>query len=102
MVSRLRSRTSICEGVMHLLHCLLFIEVGQQCYLHPAYIDTRSNYLANALQHESLPLFLFKYMYLGVDPYPTPISLIIESVDTISRDGPDTPKILYIYMYTSM
>ena len=36
-VASLRSRTSKCKGVMHLLRCLLFIEAHQRCYLHPVF-----------------------------------------------------------------
>ena len=35
VVACLRSRTSKCKGVMHLLRCLLFIEASMRCYLHP-------------------------------------------------------------------
>ena len=58
---------------MHLLCCLLFIEARQRCYLYPVYIDTHSNYLADALSRNNLPLFLSKLP--GADPHPTPISL---------------------------
>ena len=73
VVACLKSRTSRCKGVMHLLRCLLFVEARLRCYVHPTYIDTHSNYLADALSRNNLPLFLSKHP--GADPHPTPISL---------------------------
>ena len=72
VVACLRSRTSKCKGVMHLLRCLLFIEAHQRCYLYPVHIDTHSNYLADALSRNNLPLFLSKLP--GADSHPTPTS----------------------------
>ena len=73
VVACLKSRTSKCKGLMHLLRCLLFIEAQQRCYLHPLYIDTHSNYLADALSRNNLPLFLSKLP--GADHHPTTTSL---------------------------
>ena len=73
VVACLKSRTSKSKGVMHLLCCLVYIEARQQCYLKPVYIDTKSNYLADALSRNNLPLFLSKVP--GADPYPTQVSL---------------------------
>ena len=73
VVACLKSRTSKSKGVMHLLRCLVFIEARQQCYLKPVYIDTQSNYLADALSRNNLSLFLSKVK--GADPYPTQVSL---------------------------
>ena len=71
VVACLRSRTSKCKGVMHLLRCLFFIEARQRCYLHPVYIDTHANCLADALSRDNLPLFRFQHPV--ADPHPTPI-----------------------------
>lgn len=78
VVTCLKSRTSKCKGVMHLFRCLLFIEVRKRCYLHPIYIDTHYNYLADALSHNNLPLFLSKCP--DADPHPIPISLTLLSL----------------------
>ena len=75
VVACLRSRTSKCKGVMHLLRCLLFIEASMCCYLHPIYIDTHANYLADALSRNNISLFLSKSP--DADPHPTPISLTL-------------------------
>ena len=66
VVACLKSRNSRCKGVMHLLHCLLLVEACLRCYVHPTYIDTHSNYLADALSHSNLPLFLSKQRRLEV------------------------------------
>ena len=73
VVAALRSRSSKAKGIMHLLRCLVFIEARQHCYLSPVYIDTKSNFLADDLSRNRLPLFLSKTPQ--ADPTPTPISL---------------------------
>ena len=65
------SRSSKCKGVMHLLRCLFFIEARQYCYLHPVYIDTHANFIADTLSCNNLLLFLFKHPV--ADPHLTPI-----------------------------
>ena len=73
VVACLKSRTSKCKGLLHLLRCQLLIEAQQRCYMHPLYIDTHSNYLADALSRNNLPLFLSKLP--GADHHPTTKSL---------------------------
>ena len=73
VVTCLKPRTSKCKGVMHLSHCLFFIEARKCYYLHLIYIDTHSNYLANALSRNNLPIFPSKCP--DTDPHPIPISL---------------------------
>ena len=58
VVACLRPRTSKCKGVMHLLCCVLFIEARMRCYLHSIYIDTHSNYLADALSRNNISFSL--------------------------------------------
>ena len=70
VVACLRSRTSKDRGLMHLLRCLVFVEAHTQCFLHPTYIDTKANHLADALSRDHLSVFLSKVP--GVDP---PVSL---------------------------
>jgi hypothetical protein len=55
VVACLRSRTSKDKGIMNLLRCLVFIEATHQCFLHPIYIDTKSNHLADDLSRNNLP-----------------------------------------------
>ena len=50
----LRSRSSRDTAVMHLLRCLVFVEAHYWCHLHPMYIDTRSNHLADDLSRNNL------------------------------------------------
>jgi hypothetical protein len=45
---------------MHLLRCLVFIEATHQCFVHPVYIDTKSNHLVDDLSRNNLASFLFK------------------------------------------
>ena len=73
VVACLRSRTSKDRGLMHLLRCLVFVEAHTQCFLHPTYIDTKANHLADALSRDHLSVFLSKVP--GVDPQPSPVSL---------------------------
>ena len=73
VVACLRSRTSKDRGIMHLLRCLVFLEAHFQCYLHPTYINTKANHLADDLSRNNLPSFLLKVH--GADPHPTPLSL---------------------------
>ena len=58
---------------MHLLHCLVFLEAHSQCFLHPNYIDTRANHLADDLSCDNLLSFLSKVP--SADPRPAPVSL---------------------------
>ncbi len=60
VVACLHSRSSKQEGLMHLLRCLAFVEAQNQCHLHPTYIDTRSNHLADDLSRDNLSSFLAK------------------------------------------
>ena len=72
VVAALRSRSSKAKGIMHLLHCVVVIEATQCCYLHPAYIDTKSNNLAD-LSRDHLSYFLSKAP--EADQHPTVVSL---------------------------
>ena len=60
VVACLRTRSSRHEGIMHLLRCLVFIEAHFDCFLHPEYIDTKQNHLADDLSRDNLPSFLSK------------------------------------------
>ena len=72
VVACLRSRTSKDTGVMHLLRCLVFVEAHHHCHLHPMYIDTRSNHLADDLSRDNL--FSFFHKVPGADVLATPVS----------------------------
>ena len=60
VVACMRSRTSKDDGLMHLLRCLTFVEAQHQCHLHPVYIDTRANHLADDLSRNNAASFLSK------------------------------------------
>jgi hypothetical protein len=47
VVACLRLRTSKDKNIMHLLRCLVFIEATHKCFIHPTYIDTKANHLAD-------------------------------------------------------
>ena len=53
VVAALRSRSNKAKGI---IHCVVFIEASQCCYLHPAYIDTKSNNFADDLSRDHLSL----------------------------------------------
>lgn len=72
IVACLQSRTSKNAGIMHLLRCLVFVEARYRCYLRPAYIDTKSNHLADDLSCNNLSSFLSKVP--GASPMPSLIS----------------------------
>lgn len=72
IVACLRSRSSRHKGIMHLLRCLVFVEAFHQCYLHPSYVDTKCNHLADDLSRNHSFSFLSKVP--NADPHPTPIS----------------------------
>ena len=72
VVACMWSRTSKESGLMHLLRCLVFVEAQNQCYLHPVYIDTRSNHLADDLFRNNASSFLSNL--LDASPHPSPVS----------------------------
>jgi len=53
VVACIRSRTSRYDGRMHLLHFLTFVEAKNQSHLHPVYIDTMANHLADDLSRNN-------------------------------------------------
>ena len=71
IVACLQSRTSKNAGIMHLLRCLVFVEARHHCYLRPAYIDTKSNNLADDLSRNN---FSFLSKVPGASPMPSLIS----------------------------
>jgi hypothetical protein len=72
VVACLRSRSSRHKGLMHLLRCLVFIEARYKFYLHPTYVDTRANHLADDLSRNQLSSFLSKVP--NASPLPTAVS----------------------------
>ena len=69
VVAALRSCTSKAKGLMHLLHCLAFVEAQHQCHIQP---NTRANHLADDLSRDNLASFLSKVP--SASPTPAPIS----------------------------
>ena len=84
VVACLRSRTSRDKKIMHLLWCLFFVEATHRCFIHPVYIDTKANHLADDLSRNNLSSFLSKVP--NVNPRPIPISrtLLDPDADWIS------------------
>ncbi len=82
VVAGLRSRSSRNAAVMHLLRCLVFVEAHYRCYLHPMYIDTRSNHLADDLSRNNLPSFLSKVPGADLRPSRVPQPLLDLLLDT--------------------
>ncbi len=75
VVPCLRSRrTSKQEELMHLLRCLVFVEAQLHLHLHPVYIDTRSNHLADDLSRNDAHSFLVKVP--RADRCPSKVSLL--------------------------
>lgn len=74
---------------MHLLRCLVFIEVTHKCFLYPTYVDTKANHLADDLSRNNLSSILSKVP--NADPHPTPVSqplldlLLDPTADWMSR-----------------
>ena len=60
VIACLHPRSSRNPGLMHLLCCLVFVEARNQCSLHPTYITTRDNHLADDLSRDNLSSFLLK------------------------------------------
>ena len=89
VVACLRSRTSKQKGVMHLLRSLVFVEAHFHFHLHPLYITTSANHLADDLSRDHLPSFLLKVPQ--ADRGPSPVSrdlldlLLDPQADWISR-----------------
>ena len=57
---------------MYLLRCLVFVEATHRCFIHPVYIDSKANHLADDLSCNNLSSFLSKV--LNINPRLTPIS----------------------------
>ena len=72
VVACLRSRSSRQPGLMHLLRCLAFIEATLNLVLHPTYINTRLNHLADDLSCDRVSSFMSKVPQ--ANPAPTPVS----------------------------
>ena len=68
VVACLRSRTSRSKGLMHLLRCFVFLEARDGFYLHPIYIPSASNHLADDLSRDNLTSFLLKVPTAKAEP----------------------------------
>ena len=47
VVACLQSRTSKNKSIMHMLHCMVFIEAHFQFHIHPTYINTSMNHFGD-------------------------------------------------------
>ncbi len=72
VVASLSSKTSKHPGLMHLIRCLAFAEAKLNFTLHPRYINTRANFLADDLSRDNLVSFSQKAPHM--DKYSTPTS----------------------------
>ena len=73
VVAAMRSRTSRSPGLMHLVRSLLFVEAQHNCHVHPTYINTKANHLADDLSRDNALSFLSKVP--EANPQPSPVSL---------------------------
>ncbi len=76
VVAALQSRASRDAGVMHLLRCLIFVEVQLGCHLFGSYIDTHANHLADDLSRDRAFSFLSKVPSASHTPTPVPPHLL--------------------------
>ena len=72
VVAGLLSRSSRHEGMMHLLRCVVSMEASYGCHLHPVYINTRDNHLADDLSRDNTFSFLSKVPQ--ANPHPSSVS----------------------------
>jgi len=70
VVASLRSNTSQSKGLMDLLRCIVFLEARNGFYLHPSYIPSAGNHLANELSQTNLTYFLLKVLSAKVVSAP--------------------------------
>ena len=56
---------------MHLLRCLVSVEAAHNCFIHPIYINTKANHLADDLSRDDLASFLAKVP--DANPCLTPV-----------------------------
>ena len=84
VVACLRSRTSKSKGIMHMLRCLVFIEAHFQFHIHPMYINTKLNHLADDLSRNNLSSFLSKVPQANCHPAPIPLPLLNLLLDPLA------------------
>lgn len=61
---------------MHMLQTLAFTEAHFSFHLHPQYINTKANMLADSLSQGNLPLFFSKVPDADQQAYPLPATLV--------------------------
>ena len=76
VVACLRSRSSRHHGIMHLLRCLAFIEANLTFVLHPTYVSTKLNHLADDISRNYVSSFLSKVPLADHSPTPLPKGLL--------------------------
>ena len=76
VVAALRSHTSKNSHCLHMLRVLAFLEARYQFRLLPQYINTKNNFLADALSRDNLALFLSKVPQASSTPVALPSTLI--------------------------
>ena len=84
----IRSRTSKDHDIMHLLHCLSFMEARCEFFLSAKYIPGSCNELADDLSRNRLSSFLQKALNMSLKPttIPQPLRelLLIQKPDWLS------------------
>lgn len=76
VVALLNNRYSRDKKIMHMLHCLFFIEAHFQFKLAAAHVPGVHNELADDLSRNKLPAFLNKAPWAHRDPSVIPFSLV--------------------------
>lgn len=71
-VCAIRRRSSRDPVLMHLLHCLFFLEAHYQFELVASHIPSSENSLADDLSRNLLPSFLSKAPHMNPSPSPLP------------------------------
>ena len=67
-----------------MLHCMVFIEAHLQFHIHPTYINTKMNHLADDLSRNNLSSFLSKVPQANSHPGPVPLPLLNLLLDPLA------------------
>jgi len=76
VVACIHSRSSRQPDIMYMLRCLAFVEAKLGFLVHPLYINTKLNHLADDLSRNRLSSFLSKVPQANATPSPIPRGLL--------------------------